>query len=359
MANADDIRRETEARERSREESQATRNRQTLRDTIGSLLASLHELAHQIFGYREQNKLAEAEQEAWRSLHKDGSRPSETPAYLMSMSAVLLLIYPAVYALDVFLLSGNAKQLVKDFAQGNQVLIYAAILAVPLAILLTETYFQTQWSVATVGGQRWLWGTASVLMCLAMPAIIVGFSMSTSVNNGGARTAQVQNWHLVGKAAMALFAHAAVLLGGKKLHDAKNYLVFKIVDNRFTRRLRDLRRRIAEGETTLSNTFSEYFQRLGDFNTTNTGHRIEPGPFDEITRSEINRAFGYEIIAVPDRGNEPEANRPRVNHSGDPETGSGPSYNPPPNTQNSTDPNQNGHTDAFRFDMEGEDEVRV
>lgn len=90
-----------------------------------------------------------------------------------------------------------------------------------------------------------------------------------------------------------------------------------------------------------------------------------------MTRDEINRAFGYEIIATPstqnpptnaggnntpnDGGGNPTAPSifPSTNNGGNDATnnGGGESTNPPNQNNN---PNNSG----FVFDMDGEDEVR-
>lgn len=353
MPNADEIRRETEERERLRREGQTAQTRQTGQGAIAALLARLHELAHQILGSREQQNLADAKQKDWVSQHLEFTESKLSPAFLMAMSAVLLAIYPAVYLIDLFLLSGNARYLAKDFAQGSQTLIYGCVFLLPLAVLIFEMGFQTQWAVAETRGQMWKWGIASAAMCLVVPTAIVGFSMATTSQVGGARAAQVQNWQLFGKAALAFFAHFAVLLGGRRLHEAKSYLIFKITNKRLERRISHLARQTRTDETTLTNTFTDYFQQLNDFNAANAGRGIEPGPFDEITRSEINRAFGYEIIAAPPVRNPPPNNGA---DDGGGNTG-GAANNPPPDM-----PNQNQNNppsgNGFVFDMDGEDEVR-
>lgn len=355
--NVEDIRRETEERIRRRGVAQATQERRAAQNATTVLLTRLHEFAHRNFGNRNQRNLDDAKKNNWASQHPEFTESETSPSYLTTMTLFLLLIYPATYGLDVFLLSGNAKQIAKDFAQGNQYLIYAAIFAIPFVVLLIEAYFQTQWSVANTRGSMWLWGIASVLMCIAVPATIVGFSMATTTSSskGGARAAQAQSWHLIGKAALALFAHFAILLGGRRLHEAKNYLAFKVKDRLYERNIKGLDREIQRDETALTNTFNEYYQNLNDFNVNRNENQIEHGPFDQITRGEINRLFGYEIIAAPQNapmvddsypGNAPE--NAVDNQTAQPN-------NPRANTAN---PNQNNQPNDFVFDMDGEDEVR-
>jgi len=352
MANPDEIRRETEDRERQRDNAQTAETREMGRNAIAALLVRLHELAHQIFGLREQSDLADARQKKWVSQHPEITQSKFSPAFLMSMSIVLLAVYPAVYLLDLFLLSGNAKHLAKDFANGNQILIYATIFLLPLVVLAFETGFQTQWAIAETRGQMWKWGIASVAMCFAVPATIIGFSMATTSNVGGARTAQVQNWQLLGKAALAFFAHFAILLGGKRLHEAKNYLIFKVRDKWLERRINRLTRQTRRNETDLVNAFNQYFQQRADFNAAYPQNQIEPGPFDETTRNEINQAFGYEIIAAPLNQNPPTDN------NGGGTDGGTPNNTPPTNPINPANPNPNNQLNNFGFEMDGEDEVR-
>lgn len=347
MPNADEIRRETEERERLRRENQVAQVRRNGQGVIAALLSRLHELAHQITDNRVDQDLADAKQKDWASQHLEFTESKLSPAFLSSMSLALLAIYPAVYLIDLFLLSGNARHLAKDFAQGNQTLIYATIFLLPLAVLVFETGFQTQWAVADTRGQMWKWGIASVAMCFVVPSAIVGFSMATTPNNNdGAHSIQVQNWQLFGKAALAFFSHFAVLLGGKRLHEAKSYLIFKITLKRLERRANRLARQIRTDETTLTNTFTDYFQQLNDFNAARGARRIEAGPFDVATRSEINRAFGYEIIAAP----------PAQNPASDEDANNGGAADyTPPDASNQNDQPNGGD---FNFDMDGEDEVR-
>ena len=373
--NIENIRREMAARAQRREaaknaaaETHAAENRLTRQTAIAGLLTRLHDLAHAVAARREQQTLTDTKQSNWASLQTEFTESDLSPAFLISTSLLLLLIYPAAYLLDTFLLSGNAKQIAKDFAQGNQTLIYAAIFVIPLVILLTEAYFQTQWAIATTRGQMWLWGAASVLMCLAVPATIVGFSMATAGGGSiGTRAAQVQSWHLIGKAVLAFFAHFAILLGGSRLHQAKTYLIFKVKDKLLDRRSRRLAREIERDATALTNTFNDYFQQLSNFNAAYAERRIEPGPFDALTRREINQAFGYEIIAAPPETNPPTQSgaAPANNSDGatpaaDSETGAGhpatEASNPPVNPANPVNPNQNNQPQGF--DMHGEDEVR-
>lgn len=359
---AEKIRRETEERIRRQNEVETARIREMRQSAVAGLLPLLHTLAQQIAGNRLRLDLADANQKSWTSKHPEFTKSEFSPSYLFTMTVAFLLIYIAAYWLDVLLLSHNAKLLVKDFAGGNQTLIYAAIFGVPLVILLLESYFQTQWAVAKTSGQKWLWGILSVLMCVALPLAIVGFSMATTSFKEGTRAALVQNWQLFGKAALAFFAHAAILLGGKTLHEAKNYFVFKIKDKSLERQSNRLLRNIDGAETALTNRFTEYFRLLNDFNAEYAQNRIEPGPFNKLAREEINRVFGYEVIAA-----QPNQNPP-VNAV----TNDGGAPTNPPVTPNTAPPvpaaatavaatphpvNQsNGNN--FGFDMNGEDEVR-
>lgn len=330
--------------------AQTELNRQVAQLAINNLLKRTCDLAHLIAETRQQLELKNAILDAWRDKHPIFTESALTPAHYLVSAIFLLGIYIAALGLDIFLLSGNARLIAKDFANNVQALVYLTMVAVPLFILMFEAYFQTQWSTAETRGQRWLWGTLSVLMCLAIPATIIGLSISTNASPSGAKSLQVQNWHIIGKAVLALFVHAGVLLGGDRLHETKMYAIFKLKEKWQTRGINRAERKSQQAETDLTNNFTNYFQQLNSFNTTHPQNTIEPGPFDEITRNQINRVFGYEIIAAPPAQNTAN-NQPNNNQN----NGNGGANTPPPidpNTNNQ--PNGNG----FTFNMDGEDEVR-
>src|SRR5688572_17288960 len=108
MASAGEIRTKAEARDRLRVDVRTDQARNDDRNRIIGLLVRVSEWAHQIVGLREQRELTEARHANWHSLHPTFSEPSETPSSLMTASLFLLLVYPAAYCLDVYLLSGNA-----------------------------------------------------------------------------------------------------------------------------------------------------------------------------------------------------------------------------------------------------------
>lgn len=352
MPNAADIMRETADLHRRWVETQAEDSRNSARRQLFETLSGLAERAHRLSGARELLGVAEASLNNLRERHATFSGPGSAATRSVTTSAVLCAAYPAVYVLDLMLLSGNAKHIAKDFAQGNDVLTAIAILSVPLAILALEASFQTQWAIAATTGRKLLWGTVSVLMCIAMPAIIIGFSASTIVTPTGARGAQVQNWHLVGKAVMAFFAHAAILLGGNWLHQAKHHLVFKVNDMWSNRRVSGLGAAIRRDAAALSTQFTEYYRGLREFNAGNPDARVEAGPFDSITREEVNLAFGYEIIAGPPDG-------PAATDSGSGSSGSG---SPNRAADTPSDPErqpERPNAERFNYETGSEDEVRT
>lgn len=364
----EDIKRESEEIVRQRTETQNAQmeaqnvqGRTTLQSAIAALLAVLHTVAQQIAAFRLRSETVDARRENWTIKHPEFTKSGFSPSYIIATYLVLLLIYAAAYWLDVLLLSHNAKLLVKDFANGNQTLIYASILGLPLVVLQMETYFQTQWTAAKTTGQKWLWGSLSVVMCLAIPVTIVGFSMATSSapakdnDKVAIRTALVQNWQLIGKAVLAFFAHSAILLGGNRLHEAKSYLIYKVKDISLLWQNGRLSGQINRAETNLTNQFNDYYRQLNNFNSAHPQNRIEAGPFNQITREEINRVFGYEIIAAP-------LNQipPPNNNEGGADNGSGEAipYVLPPDQPLPENQDQNNQANNFGFDMDGEDEVR-
>lgn len=352
MATPEEIRRESDDINRRQTETNTAQARTTSQSAIAGLLALLHTIAQQITAFRLRLETADANLKNWIVKHPEFTKLVSSPSYLFVLSIVLLLIYAAAYWLDVLLLSHNSRLLVKDFADGNETLIYAAIFGVPLVILLMETYFQTQWTAAETIWQKWLWGILSVLMCFAIPVTIVGFSMATASAKAGTRAALVQNWQLVGKAVLALFAHSAILLGGSRLHEAKSYLIYKVKDKSLQWRSNRLTDQINLAEVDLTNRFTDYFRQLNEFNTTNPQNQIEPGPFNQLTRTEINRVFGYVVIAEP-----PVQNTPPENNGNGGDIGGETVNNPPSNPANQ-DQNYQPNGNAFNFAMDGEDEVR-
>ena len=342
------IRQEIEDRRRRQEDAQTVQARTASRAAIADLLAVLHTIAGQIVDWRFQGEMVDTTRENWISRHSEFNNSQFSPSHTLASALVFISIYVAAYWLDVLLLSHNARLLVKDFAQNNQIIIYLAILGIPLVIIIMETYFQTHWATAQTTGQKWLWGSLSILMCLAIPATIVGFSMATSSAKAGTRAEAVENWQLIGKAVLAFFAHAAILLGGKRLHEAKDYLIYKGKDSLLGRRSSRLSGRVSRAEVNLTNRFTEYFRQFNAFNTAYPQNQVESGPFNQITRTEINRVFGNLVIAPP------KENPPTLN------TGRGTPNVQPPNAPNQDNHGQNNQTNEnnFVFDIDGEDEVR-
>ena len=323
-----------------------------LQTVISDLLVSLHEIAESLSAFRMKLAVVKAYTDNWCVKHPEFSKKSSfSPSNIFIASVIITLIYIAAYWLDVLLLSHNAKLLVKDFADSNQTLIYVAILGIPAVILLMETYFQTQWAVAEDKNQKILWGSLSVLMCIAIPVAIVGFSMATTSAKPNTRAEDVQNWQLIGKAFLAFFAHAGILLGGKKLHEAKSYLIYKSNSKLLQWKNKRLTRQISRAEVNLSNEFIRYYRQLNEFNSVYPDRQIVPGPFNQVTRKEISQVFGKDMIE------DEEADNPPAGEEIDDPNNGGTPQNPapaPPNVENQ-DNQANGN--PFIFNMDNEDEV--
>jgi hypothetical protein len=178
--------------------------------------------------------------------------------------------------------------------------IPAGIILVEIAIAIQLTSAReesSEYGNSSVG--FWSWLAIGILFAAFMPVTVIATHLAANVDNTDPNLAAAFNWQAVGLAMLALVAHVSILFGGNLAHEAKAFLTFKVVQGSLRRQSRSQGAIFERHAQAACISFGAYMHRLAGHNPNYPGSRIEPGPFDVVTRSLINERYGYEIIQTP------------------------------------------------------------
>jgi len=279
--------------------------------------------------------------------------------YIIALSAI------AVIFIDMLLFGALADFLVRLGFGGNLVFIWAAKIILPIMVVWLELKLATllameqEKHVEGMGKTRqyWFYLSFGILIVCIMPAISLATTLTIRAGTpAGARLAF--DAMAIGLAALAFAAHGLVLFGGQSSNRAMAHVVFNVKHRNLNRSIQrsDIRYRREANQLIVATT--SYINAFTDHNMRYQDARIEPGPFDRVTRETVNEVFGYEVVQAPGG---PGGNRGTVTN--------GTVVNPPSPTQaqestkqvQASEPTPEGQPDKNEtvFSREAEDEVRV
>jgi hypothetical protein len=283
------VHRESEA------ERQGRRRLQRLLDEIIKLSHRSSEVQHQCQSLQGQLDQLSAMHPEWM-----------TPNYrqIAGFGACLIFLL-GVYILDYFLFTPVAEFLVGQSIRSSWQAIEIAKALTPATIIMLEVYIAVQIyfareEAADYGGKSaiWAWCAIGGVFALVMPCAAVATSLAAQLGINNDQGATAFRFLTGGLACLALVAHTAVLFGGHPAHEAKAYVFFRLKHGQLQRRLRNGRADIGRKSRGAGRVFTIYRNRLEQHNAA-FQPRIDPGPFDLITRSFLNEHFGYEVIQAP------------------------------------------------------------
>jgi len=273
------------------------------RRRVQSLLHDCRGVAHRTAFHRdERNRRQEAKREL-ESQHPDFANAIAgkiTGNYIIALSAV------AVVFIDMLLFGALADFLVRLGFGGNHAMILAAKIVLPILIVWLELKMSTLISMEQenyIEGmgrskQYWFYLAFGILLVCVMPAISLATTLALRAGTqAGARLAF--DAMSIGLALLALIAHGMVLFGGQSANRAMAHLVFDTKRRRLNNVIRRSALRYQREADQLIIITTNYINSFTDHNTLHQDARIDPGPFDRITREIVNEVFGYEVIQAP------------------------------------------------------------
>ncbi|MCI0603395.1 hypothetical protein L0156_10320 [bacterium] len=268
------------------------------RRAINRMLRVLHERAHHT---REtEQKLSQA-QEKLRDL------TNANPQWVGHdfMTSVQHLIKGAliifVFVIDFFLFNATAEWLAQRAFHDLPQMVWVGRILVPMFILGLEIFIAVQIHLTRQSGTNgWLalWISTAVVLNALMPVIV--FATETAARTGYEGTGMLESldWMTKGLIVLATVSHAAILFGGGAAYEGMSFCVFRM-RHRAARSSVDS---LVEGSQRRSNAtvyqFQDYWEARNEFNNAFPQAQHAAGPFDQITRDIINRAYGYEVIAT-------------------------------------------------------------
>ncbi|MBK8464951.1 MAG: hypothetical protein IPL32_03895 [Chloracidobacterium sp.] len=369
---ADALNRETERlrkdRER-REREQAERDQEASADlrrrTTEDNLETVRNSAHQLQTLRETRLYLVADIENWEERNH---RYRNLDAWTIA-SHVMWSVSPiSVVVTDTLLLSVAGRELLRSAAPFLAAMFGNAGAVIPIAIFLFAVGYITLELCtgheldAERGGRRRVIRPFSVVMCLALPVLVIGFSL---INAGlisgnaarpiGSATFAAAIIRAAGLGAVAVVAHGFILFFGGRIVDGFGYDVYKGRQIQLRRRLDRCDRQIAAETPRVEGGFTHLYNEFNNDNGENGSGGA--GPFGATTRRVVNDVFDDDIIEEP-------AGRPRsadADHT-EPHADDAPGSQ----TQNAAGNGPAGSSDSdpgqtrpgTGYDMDGEDEIR-
>jgi hypothetical protein len=152
----------------------------------------------------------------------------------------------------------------------------------------------------------------SVVMWLALPILVVGFSLINAglINVNPARplgpaTFSAAIIRAVGLGAVAIVAHGFILLFGGRILDGIGYDIYKLRQIQLRRRRDRCERRIAAETRRVEGGFRNFYN---GFNNNDNGNESGggAGPFGATTRTVVNDVFDDDIIEDPRQQQDPD-----------------------------------------------------
>ena len=332
------------------------------RRQLSSLLHRNRDIAHRAAAHRDARTRRQAAKTGLELRHPDFANAIAgkiTGNYIIALSAI------AVVFIDILLFGALADFLVRLGFGGNPAFILAAKIILPIMVVWLELKLATllameqEKHIEGMGRTRqyWFYLSFGIMIVCIMPAISLATTLAIrSGTPAGARLAF--DAMAIGLAVLALAAHGLVLFGGQGANRAMAHVVFNVKHRNLNRSIQrsDIRYRREANQLIVATT--SYINAFTDHNMRYPDARIEPGPFDRVTRETVNEVFGYEVVQAPagTRGTRGTVTNGTV-------------VNPPtpPQAQDATEqvhtkgPDQEGQPDNNEsvFSREAEDEVRV
>ncbi len=358
---------DTERIRRDRQAKQGQKAAKREREKNGANLRDVQQRTQQLEEDREALELVEASEANWEE-RNDEYRNLGANAIARHLLWILALSF-AIF-IDIFLLGAVGPQLAKT----AETTFGARAWVAPVGTILLSIAFvgiELCSGFGLKGKRRSFKGTAiAVLVCLAMPLTVIGFSL---INSGllstdptkiiGPATRNALIFTTITGGVIALAAHGFVLIFGGRMMKGLGYGIYKIGQVPLRRRRDRLETSVGKGTGDVESSFRNFYDAYR--NRENGGGATgEPTvvPFGARTRRVVNEVYEDEVIEDPpvQRRTKPNPGRePPAEPEPEPAPNAGPES---ADQQQGTRDDNSSETDTddpgVGYDTDGEDEVR-
>lgn len=280
---------------------QAVREQMLARQYVNRLLAQARHAARRADGLASRINTAT---EAVSNCETRNAQFATQGADRVGRHLVALAVVPAAYLVDYLLLAPSIEFLIGGAETEASWTVTFAQAVTPAALLLIEAGIASRRALAedeATYGQRgalWFWTGLGLLPATIAATLAVATQLARAQQDGLPQTLVFLALPAA-LGALAFLLHAFILLNSRLLHEAKGYALFRVERAGGQRKVARATRARARTLDNLSNTLTEYLQRLQAYNANFPEARMEPGPFDATARREINTLMGYEFIQAP------------------------------------------------------------
>lgn len=277
----------------------------SLRRRLDSRMTEMRERARKAAGDGRARRAAEQDLQQLTAANPTfvNASASERVFYV-----VMLLALPTVYFIDVLLLGPVAEFLASEGFAEDSVIARSAPFLVPALVIALETlvgafrmasyrdYLAGNTSITTY---RTLSVFAALLALFIPAAGLALYLREETVVPETTLGAAVLFLPVVLPIVLSLTCHLCILLGSRRMHEAKTWWTVTKQCERLRKGLERNREAFARESVAAADLLPLYLQDLDDYNGT-FRPVLAAGPFDQDTRTVINEVYGYEALRGPD-----------------------------------------------------------
>lgn len=289
---------------------QAVRQRRS-REDMNAAKRTLNERARTAASKRRD--LGEARESRERLERTDARFSDVGSGTLMGYLLVGLLPF-AVWIFDVLFLNQAAEYLIglgNSFARAMAE--YGAYI-ISAAVILIEMVMSRQRQVAKAEATQYgelarsedwaahrKWSIASGIMALVMPILVGSAILARELPGAGFSGMSPKKWGLVvGAVLFALVLHGIMIYAGAWMHDARNYMLYRLRHGRRRRKTRSAEDASEQADTRVAEQLATYQEAHTLCNRLHPEEEIDLGPFNAHVRTAVNAHYGYPYIPAPD-----------------------------------------------------------
>lgn len=217
---------------------------------------------------------------------------------------VMLAALPTAYIVDVILLGPVAEFLAGEGFPEDAFIVRWAPFIVPAAIISLEMVLGGYRLAAhreylAGDGRREVYTLLTLFataFAMLIPASGVALYLHEETEIPEALTGRLVVFLPIAlTVALSLTCHLCILLGARRMHEAKAWLAFEVRRWSLRQQAQAARQTFARESTTAADLFVPYLRDLEEHNEAYQP-RLAAGPFDRDTRAVLNEVYGYEVI---------------------------------------------------------------
>lgn len=274
---------------------------------IGRELRALHESCDDVLHFRNVTKTVKEGRDVLAALHPEYSG---TDVRAVARHWAVLLAPPAIWIIDVFLLSSVSEHLATLMFPDRPQLVMVARLLVALAVVCVEMGLATALHAAHEHGEE-TEGSLTYTICWAVSlgwaAILTTLLIATQQAAGAEKESSTRTL-MYGLAGFCFLLHLVLPLMHHLLYEAKGYLIYVTRDGRLKGVDRRSQRDEAVARRQATRSFQGYARDINRHNAQFPWAPLAAGPFSVATRTVVNEIFSEGTIPPPN--NQPDLAAP-------------------------------------------------